>query len=172
MKQKLQKVGMKMKSLFPAGYFHQRENTKWGCCQGQFYCGKEGCKISASLYPERVCKHCMVKVFDAMCPEKKATLLMWTWPETPSLNIYSSFHQSKRSACGKGKYFITYSLAVDEKNTTTSDIAQLSIFTRGFDSRLCVTEEFWRLCPMHGTTTRKDLYKEVCRCLNEIVALA
>jgi len=104
-----------MKSLFPAGYFHQRENTKWGCCQGQFYCGKEGCKISASLYPERVCKHCMVKVFDAMCPEKKATLLMWTWPETPSLKIYSSFHQSKRSACGKGKYFITYSLAVDAK---------------------------------------------------------
>ena len=40
----------------------------------------------------------------------------------------------------KGKYFIVYSLAVD-RSSDTSDTAQLSIFIRGVDSSLCVTEE-------------------------------
>ena len=67
---------------------------------------------------------------------------------------------------GKGKDFIAYSLAVDE-STDTSDTAQLSIFIRGVDSGLCVTEEFLGLQSMHGTTTGKDLFEEVSRCVNE-----
>ena len=39
----------------------------------------------------------------------------------------------------KVKDFIEYCLAVDE-SSDTSDTAQLSIFIRGVDSSLCVTE--------------------------------
>ena len=54
----------------------------------------------------------------------------------------------------KGKDFIAYSLAVDE-SSDTSDTAQLSIFIRGVDSSLCVTEELLGLKSMQGTTTGK-----------------
>ncbi|XP_072900801.1 general transcription factor II-I repeat domain-containing protein 2-like [Hemitrygon akajei] len=66
---------------------------------------------------------------------------------------------------GKGRDFIAYSLAVDESRDT-SDTAQLSIFIRGVDSSLCVTEELLGLRTMHGTTTGKDLFEEVSNCVN------
>ena len=50
----------------------------------------------------------------------------------------------------------------------THDIAQLSIFIRGVDSSLSITEELLALHPMHGTTTGQDLYEEVSRCVNEM----
>lgn len=61
----------------------------------------------------------------------------------------------------KGKDFIAYSLAVDEC-TDTSDTAQLSIFS------LSITEEFFALRLMHGTTTGQDLYAEVSRCVTDM----
>lgn len=73
----------------------------------------------------------------------------------------------KEQLVRKGKGFIAYSLAVDE-STDTSDIAQLSIFIRGVDSRLSITEEFLALRPMHGTTTGQDLYEEISRCINKM----
>lgn len=66
---------------------------------------------------------------------------------------------------GKGKYFVAYSLTVDE-STDISGIAQL--FIRGVDSSMSVTEEFLGLRPMHGTTTGEDLYEEVSRCVNNM----
>ena len=67
----------------------------------------------------------------------------------------------------KGKDFIAYSLAVDE-SSDTSDTAQLSIFIRGVDSSLCVTEELLGLKSMHGTTTGKEIFEEVSKCVTEM----
>ena len=66
---------------------------------------------------------------------------------------------------GKGKDSIAYSLAVDE-SSDTFDTAQLSIFIRGVDSTLCVMDELLGFKSMHGTTTGKDLFEEVSRCVN------
>ena len=66
----------------------------------------------------------------------------------------------------KGKDFIAYSLAVDE-SSDTSETAQLSIFIRGVDSSLCVTEELLGLKSMHGTTTGKEIFEEVSKCGTE-----
>lgn len=73
----------------------------------------------------------------------------------------------KEQLVEKGKDFTAYSLAVDE-STDTTDIAQLSIFIRGVDCSLTVTEEFLALRPMHGTSTGQDLYEEASRCVNEM----
>lgn len=61
----------------------------------------------------------------------------------------------------KGKDFIAYSLAVDE-SSGTSDTAQLSICIRGVDSSLL------GLKSIHGTTTRKDIFEEVSKCITEM----
>ncbi|KAL1268530.1 hypothetical protein QQF64_033893 [Cirrhinus molitorella] len=67
----------------------------------------------------------------------------------------------------KGKNFIAYSLAVDE-STDTTDTAQLAVFIRGVDSSLCVTEELLGIKSMHGTTTGKDIFEEVSKCVNDM----
>ena len=55
-----------------------------------------------------------------------------------------------------------------DESSDTSDTAQLSIFIRGVDPTLCVTEELLGLKSMHGTTTGKDLFEEVSKCINEM----
>lgn len=107
----------------------------------------------------------MLKVCDKVCSEKRQ-------PEPEQKHHCCAsrpvVHQSKRAASEKkGKDFLTYSLAVDE-STYISDIAQLSIFIRGVNSSLNVTEVFLALHPMHGTTAGHDLYEEVSRCVNEM----
>lgn len=67
----------------------------------------------------------------------------------------------------KGKDFIAYSLAVDEGADVT-DTAQLSIFIRGVDSSLCITEELLGIKSMHSTTTGKYIFEEVSKCVNEM----
>ncbi|KAL6480985.1 hypothetical protein MHYP_G00090650 [Metynnis hypsauchen] len=67
----------------------------------------------------------------------------------------------------KGKDFVAFSLVVDESNDV-SDTAQLSVFIRGVDSNLRVTEELLGLKSMHGTTTGKEIFEEVSKCVTEM----
>ena len=67
----------------------------------------------------------------------------------------------------KRKDFITYFFAVDE-SSDTSDTAQRSIFIRGVDSSLCITEELLGLKSMHGTTTGKDIFEMVSKCITKM----
>ncbi|KAL6455741.1 hypothetical protein MHYP_G00355920 [Metynnis hypsauchen] len=67
----------------------------------------------------------------------------------------------------KGKDFVAFSLAVDESNDI-SDTAQLSVFIRGVDSNLRVAEELLGLKSMHGTTTGKEIFEEVSKCVTEM----
>ena len=93
---------------------------------------------------------------------------MWAWAETPLLTVFVTLLPiSNNSLWERGKALIAYSLAVDE-STDSSDTAQLSIFIRGVDSSLCVTEEFFGLYSMHGTTTGEDLFEEVSRCVDKM----
>uniref|UniRef100_A0A8K9Y6G0 SPIN-DOC-like zinc-finger domain-containing protein n=1 Tax=Oncorhynchus mykiss TaxID=8022 RepID=A0A8K9Y6G0_ONCMY len=113
-------------------------------------------------------KNCMIKVCDEVCPEKRQLFLNVSLSRnTIAERVDQLSINLKEQLVKKGKDFIAYSLAVDE-STDISDIAQLSIFIRGVDSNLSVTEEFLALRPMHGTTTGHDLYEEVSRCVNEM----
>uniref|UniRef100_A0A8K9WVF7 SPIN-DOC-like zinc-finger domain-containing protein n=1 Tax=Oncorhynchus mykiss TaxID=8022 RepID=A0A8K9WVF7_ONCMY len=113
-------------------------------------------------------KNCMIKVCDEVCPEKRQLFLNVSLSRnTIAERVDQLSINLKEQLVKKGKDFIAYSLAVDE-STDISDIAQLSVFIRGVDSNLSVTEEFLALRPMHGTTTGHDLYEEVSRCVNEM----
>lgn len=57
----------------------------------------------------------------------------------------------------KGKDFVAFSLAVDE-STDASDTAQLSVFIRGVESNMSVTEELLGFKSMHGATTGKEVF--------------
>lgn len=67
----------------------------------------------------------------------------------------------------RGKNFVAYSLAVDE-STDMTDTAQLAIFIRGVDSSLCVTEEILDIKSMHGTTTGKDIFENICQSVTDM----
>ena len=54
-----------------------------------------------------------------------------------------------------------------DESTDMSNAVQLSIFIRGVNSSLFVTEELLGLKSMHGTTTRKDIFKEVSKCITK-----
>lgn len=59
------------------------------------------------------------------------------------------------------KFFTAYSVALDE-STEITDSAQLAIFIRGINDQFEVTEELLSLCPMHGCTTAKDIFGQLC----------
>ncbi|KAL7846649.1 hypothetical protein SRHO_G00216290 [Serrasalmus rhombeus] len=49
-----------------------------------------------------------------------------------------------------------------------TDTAQLAIFIRGVDSNLRVTEEILDIKSMHGTTTGKDIFENVCQSVTDM----
>lgn len=103
-----------------------------------------------------------------MCPEKKqafsnVSLSRNTIAER-ICDLATNLHDQLME---KGKDFVSFSLAVDE-STDASDTAQLSVFIRGVDSKMSVTEELLGFKSMHGTTTGKDIFEEVCKCVTEI----
>ena len=48
------------------------------------------------------------------------------------------------------------------------DTAQLAIFIRGFTAAIQVYEEFLQLVPLHGTTSRQDIFNAVLQCVNQL----
>ena len=110
----------------------------------------------------------MIKVCDVLCPDKRQALLNVSLSRNTladrACELATNLHKQLME---KGKDFISYSLAVDE-SSDTSGTAQLSIFIRGVDSSLCVTEELLALKSMHGTTTGKEIFEEVSKCVTEM----
>lgn len=108
----------------------------------------------------------MMKVCDLVCPEKKQAFSNVSLSRNTAAdrtcdlatNLYDQLME-------KGKDFVAFSLAVDE-SSDASHTAQLSVFIRGVDSNLCVTEELLGFKSMHGTT--KEVFEEVSNCVTEI----
>lgn len=112
-------------------------------------------------------KRCMMKVHNVMCPHKKQTFSNISLSRnTVADQLCELATDLQEQMMEKGKDFIAYSLAVDESADMT-DTAQLSTFICGVDSSLCVIEELLGIKPMHETTTGKDIFEEVCKCVNE-----
>lgn len=169
MEQRLQKVeelkrGLKSRQ----GLFRKAKSQSEAAVRASFILAEEIAKSSRPFTEGDFIKDCMLKVCDEVCPDKRQLFLNVSLSRnTIAERIDLLSINLKKQLVKKGKDFIAYSLAVDE-STDISDIAQLSIFIRGVDSSLNVTEELLALRPMHGTTTGHDLYEEVSRCVNEM----
>ncbi|XP_029312378.1 general transcription factor II-I repeat domain-containing protein 2-like [Cottoperca gobio] len=108
-------------------------------------------------------KSCMMKVCDVVCPDKRQVFLNVNLSrDTVAGRVCDLATNLQQQLVRKGRDFIAYSLAVD------ASTALMSVFIRGVDSSLCVTEELLGLRSMHGTTTGKDLFEEVSRCVNDM----
>ena len=55
-----------------------------------------------------------------------------------------------------------------DDSTYVKDNAQLTTFIRGVDSNLCVAEEILDFKSMHGTTTGKDIFQNMCQSVTEL----
>ena len=60
----------------------------------------------------------------------------------------------------------TFSIALDE-STDVSGTAQCAVFIRGVDCSLNVTEEFLQLIPLKSTTTRRDVFLVLEKCMKK-----
>lgn len=169
MTQRSQKVEELKKSVVSQqNMFKKATSQSEAAVKASYIVAAEIAKSAQPFNEGEFVKNCMMKVCEIVCPEKKQTfsnvsLSRNTVAERTcdlATNLYELLME-------KGKDFVAFSLAVDE-SCDASDTAQLSIFIRGVDSNLCVTEELLGLKSMHGTTTGKDIFEEVSKCMTEI----
>ena len=167
--QRLQKVEELKRGLkSQQALFTKAKSQSEAAVKASFIVAEEVAKSTRPFTEGEFIKNCMLKACDAVCPDKRQLFSNVSLSRnTVAERIDQLSTNLKEQLVGKGKDFIAYSLAVDE-STNTSDIAQLSIFIRGVDSSLSITEELLALRHMHGTTTGQDLYEELYRCLNEM----
>ncbi|XP_068580201.1 general transcription factor II-I repeat domain-containing protein 2-like [Cebidichthys violaceus] len=169
MTQRLQKVEEFKRSLVSQqAMFTKAKPQIEAAVKASFIVAAEVAKSARPFTEGEFVKNCMIKVCDAVCPEKRQAFLNVSLSRnTVADRVRHLAANLQQQLVGKGKDFMAYSLAADE-STDTSDTAQLSVFIRGVDSSLCVTEEFLGLHPMHGRTTGKDLFEEVSRCVDKM----
>lgn len=167
--QRLQKVEeLKRRLKSQQAPFTKAKSQSEAAVKASFIVAEEVAKSARPFTEGEFIKNCMLKVCDAVCPDKRQLFSNVSLSRnTVAERVDQLSTNLKEQLVEKGKDFMAYSLAVDE-STDISDIAQLSIFIRGVDSSLSITEEFLALRPMHGTTTGQDLYEEVSRCVNEM----
>ncbi|XP_062373410.1 general transcription factor II-I repeat domain-containing protein 2-like [Sardina pilchardus] len=167
--QKLQKVVELKRSLVAQQtMFAKAKSQNDAALKASFVVVEEIAKSARPFTEGEFLKTCMLKVCDVVCPDKRQAFLNVSLSRnTVAHRVCELATDLQEQLMGKGKTFQAYSLAVDE-SSDASDTAQLSIFIRGVDSSLCVTEELLGLKSMHGTTTGKDLFEEVCKCVNEM----
>ena len=109
-------------------------------------------------------KNCIAKVRNVVCPKKKQVFAaIGLSRNTVASQVDELAFDLQIQLKAKAKEFVSYSLAADESSDRT-DTAQLSIFGGGCYS---VTEELLDLKLIHGTTTGRDIFTQVERCINK-----
>ncbi|KAL0163337.1 hypothetical protein M9458_042733, partial [Cirrhinus mrigala] len=167
--QKQQKVEELKKSLVSQQtMFKKAKSQSEAVVKASYIVAEEIAKSARPFTEGEFLKSCMVKVCDVVCPDKKQAFLNVSLSRnTIADRVCDLATDLQGQLIEKGKDFIAYSLAVDESADTT-DTAQLAVFIRGVDSSLCVTEELLGIKSMHGTTTGKDIFEEVSKCVNDM----
>ena len=169
MTQRSQKVEeMKRSLVSQQNMFKKATSQSEAAVKASYIVAAEIAKSARPFNEGEFMKKCMMKVCDLVCPEKKQAFSNVSLSRNTvadrtcdlATNLYDQLME-------KGKDFVAFSLAVDE-SCDASDTAQLSVFIRGVDSNLCVTEELLGFKSMHGTTTGKEIFEEVSKCVTEI----
>ncbi|GFW56425.1 general transcription factor II-I repeat domain-containing protein 2 [Trichonephila clavipes] len=144
------------------------------------YCREEPCRLRDILPPKQVqsvdfqlccdpvkdgnyIKGCLIAVAEEICPEK---LDLFTQISLPRQTV-ERIENISREICASLNTFTTsfvyFSLALDE-TSDINDTAQLTIFIRGVNSQMNITEELLEPVSLKGTTTGRDIKDAVINC--------
>ena len=136
--------------------------------KASFIVAEEIAKASKPFREGEFVKDCLKKVTSVVCPEKKQAFSNISLSRNTVANRIDDLASDVQSQLKtKAKEFVSFSLAADE-STDRTDTAQLSIFIRGVDAQLSVTEELLDVKPMYGTTTGQDIFNKVEESLAEM----
>ena len=168
-KQKLHKVEeLKRRLVSQQTVFVKAKSQSEAAVKASFIVVVEIAKAARPFTEGEFVKNCMIKVCDIVCPDKRQAFLNVSLSRNTVADCVCDLATDlQQQLVGKGKYFIAFSIAVDE-SSDASDTAQLSIFIPGVDSTLCFIDKLLGFKSMHGTTTGKDLFEEVSKCVNEM----
>lgn len=112
-------------------------------------------------------KDCMVRAVELICPEARQKILNIPLSRNTVAerigDISDNLTSQIRDLATK---FMSFSLAVDE-STDIRDVAQVSVFFRGCDIDMNITEELLDIIPLKGTTKGKDIFDAVMQLLDD-----
>ena len=167
--QKLQKVEeLKRNLTSQQTFFTKAKSQSEAAVKASFILAEEIAKSARPFTEREFLKSCMIKVCDVLCSDKKQMFANVSFSRnTVADRVCEMVTDVKTQLIEKSKDFVAYSLAVDESSDTT-DTAQLAIFIRGGYSSLNVTEETLDMKSMHGTTTGKDIFDNVCQSVTDM----
>ncbi|XP_067949860.1 general transcription factor II-I repeat domain-containing protein 2-like [Watersipora subatra] len=112
-------------------------------------------------------KECLLTASDILCPnQKKLFEGISLSANTVASRITDLAANVEMQLTETAMDFEAFSIALDE-STDASDIAQCAVFIRGVDRNLNVTEEFLELLPLKGTTTGRDLFQALEKCIEK-----
>lgn len=169
MEQRLQKAkDLKRNLQHQQSMFTRISSESEGATKASFIIAEEIAKASKPFSEGEFIKDCLEKVCSVVCPDKKQAFSNISLSRNTVASRVDELASDVESQLKtKAKDFISYSLAVDE-STDRTDTAQLSIFIRGVDTQLSVTEELLDVRPIHGTTTGKDIFTQVEQSVNKM----
>ncbi|XP_075197600.1 general transcription factor II-I repeat domain-containing protein 2-like [Anomaloglossus baeobatrachus] len=123
-------------------------------------------KYSRPFTEGQFIKDCFVKASEILCPDKtklfEGISLSANTVASRITESASNIHQQLITAA---QSFEAFSIALDE-STGVTDTAYCAVFIRGVDENVNIIEEFLDLLPMKGTTTGRDIFKELEDCIN------
>ena len=124
-------------------------------------------KSSRPFTEELFVKECLVKVSDILCPGKtKLFEGISLSPNTVASRVADLAANVEEQLVATANDFESFSIALDE-STDVSDTAQCAVFIRGVDCSLNVTEEYLELIPLKGTTTGRDIFQALEKCIDK-----
>ncbi|XP_016327429.1 LOW QUALITY PROTEIN: general transcription factor II-I repeat domain-containing protein 2-like [Sinocyclocheilus anshuiensis] len=142
--------------------FHKAKKDADAAVEASYVVSELIAKAGKPFTEGRFINYCMQKVADILCPEKKNLFNNLSLSaNTVAERISELSSDIYDQLCSKSKVFTASSVALDE-STDITDSAQLAIFIRGINDQFEVTEELLSLCPMHGRTTAKDIFQQLC----------
>ncbi|KAL0152419.1 hypothetical protein M9458_052142 [Cirrhinus mrigala] len=132
---------LKQKFQLQQNMFTRMNSQSEGAVKTSFIIPEEAARACRLFTEEEFIKNCIEKLCDVVCPDKKQAFANISLSRNTTASRVDELGTDLQIQLKeKDNDLIAYSLAIDESADRT-DTAQLSIFIRGVDAQLSVTEE-------------------------------